>query len=262
VVKRGCLVAKTKGLYIAELTAGLLCTELKKEQFYMFKTKEELDKALVEGIITQEQYDTYLAELEAGDGGGGQPTQEELLAQLLESDSFKQVLAKERQSAEDRIRTQYSKQQKALEQEIAALKTAKMTEEERTAHELAERERIVAEKEAEIQRFKLEGHAAKVISDEKYKLTNEALPFVLAENETEIENRAHSLSQLIEKEVQKRVEAEFAKHNYVPGGTQQTGKTTKNPWTKEQWNLTEQGKLFIQDPEKAKQLAAQAGYKL
>lgn len=228
----------------------------------MFKTKEELDKALAEGIITQAQYDTYLAELEGNAGGGGQPTQEELLAQLLESDAFKQVLAKERQSAEDRMRTQYSKQQKAMEQEIAALKTAKMTEEERTAHELAERERIVAEKEAEIQHFKLKSHAANVIADEKYKLTNEALSFIMAENETEIENRAHALSQLIEKEVQKRLEAEFAKHGYKPNGMQKQQIGVRNPFAKETFNLTEQGKLFRENQELARQLAAQAGIKL
>lgn len=32
-----------------------------------------------------------------------------------------------------------------------------------------------------------------------------------------------------------------------------------NPWAKDNWNLTEQGKIYTQDPEKAKQLAAQAG---
>ncbi|MDY4280856.1 MAG: DUF6651 domain-containing protein [[Pasteurella] mairii] len=36
----------------------------------------------------------------------------------------------------------------------------------------------------------------------------------------------------------------------------------KNPWTKEHWNMTEQGKLFKASPEKAKHLADQAGYKL
>lgn len=225
----------------------------------MFKTKEELDKALAEGTITQEEYDTYLAELESGDK---QPTKEAMFAEFLESESFKTALQKERQSAEDRIRTQYSKQQKALEQEIEALKTAKMTEEERTAHELAERERIVAEKEAEISRFKLEGHAVKVIADEKYKLTNDALQFVMAENETEIENRAHSLSKLIEKEVQKRLEAEFAKHGYKPNGAQKQQSGVKNPFSKESFNLTEQGKLFRENPDLAKQLAAQAGVKL
>lgn len=36
----------------------------------------------------------------------------------------------------------------------------------------------------------------------------------------------------------------------------------KNPWSKEHWNMTEQGKLFKESPEKARQLAAQVGHKI
>jgi len=37
------------------------------------------------------------------------------------------------------------------------------------------------------------------------------------------------------------------------------GKPDKNPFSKEHWNLTEQGRLFREEPEKAKQLQALAG---
>lgn len=37
------------------------------------------------------------------------------------------------------------------------------------------------------------------------------------------------------------------------------GKSDKNPFSKEHWNLTEQGRLFREEPEKAKQLQASAG---
>ena len=229
----------------------------------MYKTIEELKAALANGEITQEQYDTLAAELEGGkQPAQNAPTEEELMKKLLESDALKDVIAKQVQSAEDRVRTQYTKQLQEKENVIKALETAKMTEEERAAHELAERERLVAEKEAEIKRISLEHHASKVVADEKYKLNAEALPFILAENETEIENRANALSKFIDKEVQKRVEAEFAKHNYNPGGTQKSTSGEKNPWSKEHWNLTEQGRLLVKDPEKAKQMAAQAGHKL
>ncbi len=36
----------------------------------------------------------------------------------------------------------------------------------------------------------------------------------------------------------------------------------KNPWSKDYWNMTEQGKIFKESPEKARQLALQAGYKI
>lgn len=37
------------------------------------------------------------------------------------------------------------------------------------------------------------------------------------------------------------------------------GATTKNPWSKDHWNLTEQGKLIRENPTKARQLAKEAG---
>ena len=36
----------------------------------------------------------------------------------------------------------------------------------------------------------------------------------------------------------------------------------KNPWAKEHWNMTEQGKIFKESPERARQLAEQAGIKI
>lgn len=41
------------------------------------------------------------------------------------------------------------------------------------------------------------------------------------------------------------------------GGTGGSGGT--NPWSKESWNMTEQGRILVADPKKAEQLAAQAG---
>lgn len=35
-----------------------------------------------------------------------------------------------------------------------------------------------------------------------------------------------------------------------------------NPFAKETWNMTEQGKMFRENPEQARQLAAAAGVKL
>ena len=57
---------------------------------------------------------------------------------------------------------------------------------------------------------------------------------------------------------------EFAKAKQQPGSGS-AGQTTpafKNPFAKESFNLTEQGKLMQADPAKAKALAAEAGYKI
>ena len=43
------------------------------------------------------------------------------------------------------------------------------------------------------------------------------------------------------------------------GGTGGTGGTADNPWTKDHWNLTRQGQLVRENPEKAEHLAKSAG---
>lgn len=45
----------------------------------------------------------------------------------------------------------------------------------------------------------------------------------------------------------------------VAGGNPDGGGDTKNPFSKEHWNLTEQGKLYKENPELYKHLKAQAG---
>jgi len=40
------------------------------------------------------------------------------------------------------------------------------------------------------------------------------------------------------------------------------GGSAKNPWSKDQWNMTEQAQLFRENPARARQLAEQAGVKL
>lgn len=47
---------------------------------------------------------------------------------------------------------------------------------------------------------------------------------------------------------------------YNPNGGQGGG--SKNPFAKETWNLTEQGKLFMSNPEQARAMAAAAGAKI
>jgi hypothetical protein len=49
---------------------------------------------------------------------------------------------------------------------------------------------------------------------------------------------------------------------YDPAGGSGGAGGTNNPWKKETYNLTEQGKLLRKDPVQAKQLAAAAGVKL
>lgn len=44
------------------------------------------------------------------------------------------------------------------------------------------------------------------------------------------------------------------------GGNRDGGRGSSNPWSKDNWNMTEQGRLMETNPDKAKQLAKQAGH--
>lgn len=46
------------------------------------------------------------------------------------------------------------------------------------------------------------------------------------------------------------------------GATGSKGGSSSNPWSEKNWNMTEQGKIFQENPEKARQLAASAGSKI
>ena len=50
--------------------------------------------------------------------------------------------------------------------------------------------------------------------------------------------------------------------NYQPAGGSGNGGNTNNPWKKETYNMTEQGRILRSDPVQAKQLAAAAGVTL
>lgn len=228
--------------------------------------KEELDRLLAAGEITQEEYNAKLAELDADQQG--QKTQEQQIQELLQSDAVKTAIASQIQAASqaeaDRVRTEYAKKLKAKDAELEAERIAKMTGEERAKAELEQERKALEEERAELHRIKIESAATTALAETNLPL--ELKQFVLGENEQDVKNRATTLADYLNKAIQngvdKGVEAEFAKHGYKPGGSQQQSSADKNPWSKEHFNLTEQGRLFKGNPEKARQLAAQHGYKL
>ncbi|MFS0878015.1 DUF4355 domain-containing protein [Solibacillus isronensis] len=228
--------------------------------------KEELDRLLAAGEITQDEYNAKLAEFEAEQQG--QKSQEMQIETLLQSDAVKAAIAAQIQAASqaeaDRVRTEYAKKLKAKDAELEAERIAKMTGEERAKAELEQERKALEDERAELHRIKIESAATTALAETKLPL--ELKQFVVGENEQDVKNRANALASFLKKEIQAGIdqglEAEFAKHGYKPGGSQQQSSAEKNPWSKEQFNLTEQGRLYRENPEKARQMAAQYGYKL
>lgn len=80
----------------------------------------------------------------------------------------------------------------------------------------------------------------------------------MGEDETEINTKVKAFKELFDKAVSAEVDKRFKENGYKPkAGTNLNNGV--NPYTKEQFNLTEQMKIESTNPELAAQLKAAAG---
>lgn len=118
-------------------------------------------------------------------------------------------LQKQIQSAEDRVRTQYVKQLKQLEQEKEALLKEKMTEEERAKYELEKQRRELFEKEEALKRQAVELEATNLLAQAN--LPIQFKPFVLGDDVEQTKQRIEDFKKLwdtaVSEEVTKRLAA-------------------------------------------------------
>lgn len=81
--------------------------------------------------------------------------------------------------------------------------------------------------------------------------------FVGQDEETTINNLT-ALENIWQQSIQKAVEDKFKDNGRVPNPGSPGGTAQTNPWKKESFNLTEQGRILRENPELAKQMMAQA----
>ena len=159
-----------------------------------------------------------------------------------------QALAKEREKLLAQMREEIERERREAEE------LAKLSERERQKRELEkEREKLEAEKRAFYrERMKLQA---------EQELLNRGLPTVFssyiladtAEATLEVINELETKwREALEQEVNKRLATDVPKIG--------TGNMTglKNPFSKEHWNLTEQGRLYRENPQLYEQLKKQA----
>lgn len=160
-----------------------------------------------------------------------------------------QALAKEREKLLAQMREEIERERREAEE------LAKLSERERQKRELEkEREKLEAEKRAFYrERMKLQA---------EQELLNRGLPTVFAsyiladtaEATLEVINELETKwREALEQEVNKRLATDVPKIG--------TGNITKNPFSKEHWNLTEQGRLYRENRQLYEQLKKQASYK-
>ena len=235
-------------------------------------TLDELKQLLADGKITKEQFlamakaldPNYTEEDEQGgdgsEGGSEGANGGDNGASGSSSDDIEKLI----QRAVDRATNKLGNDNKKLRETIEKLKKDKLSDDDRKQFEIDERERTIAEREQALKEKENRLYAVKALKnaglDDGSPRSLELVDFVMDEDETAIDNQVKAFATLVQKFVKDEVDKTFKQGGRQPGkGT--GGSSEKNPWAKETWNLTEQMKLEIADPERAKALKAAAGLK-
>jgi hypothetical protein len=239
---------------LEQLKQQLAEGKITKEQF-----KAEVKKLLDSGAISQEQHDDAVkaADDESGGGAGsgsGTLTSEEVQRMIAEA------VAKAEQSAADRVRTEYSKKNKELLEQLEELKKQKMSAEEKAEYERQQKERELREKEAELLRREVALHTVDKLRE--LELPLEFRDILAGSDIEDTDRRIGVFQKMWQDALKKAVDERFKNAGHDPGAGRGGHNTVKNPWSKEHWNLTEQGRIYKEDRQKAIRMAAEHGIKL
>ena len=170
------------------------------------------------------------------------PEQQKAISALLDS-----KIAKERTKAEQ-------EKKDAIDKAIAR---TKMSAEERAKAEQKDREDAVKKKEQELDHQLRKVQTQSMLVNKG--ITTDMLPLLMGADDEETSQRLNLLDQYVNKKVQEATEKLMqGKRNPTGGNGSNTVSVNDNPWTEQAFNLTKQQEIFNQDPEKARQMIAQA----
>lgn len=182
---------------------------------------------------------------------GGEPKQDDN-SKPLTMDEVRKLI----QSETDKVRTEYSKRLKEAQAEVERLAKEKMSEEEKAEFERQKLQKELEEKERALLERELNLLAVDLLTEAKMPL--EFKEFVVGADEETTKAKVATLKKLWTDALEKAVQERFKEKGRDPYDTSGSGDTVKNPWSKEHFNLTEQGRLLRENPELAKQLMANA----
>ncbi|WP_323081663.1 DUF4355 domain-containing protein [Limosilactobacillus reuteri] len=170
------------------------------------------------------------------------PEQQKAISALLDS-----KIAKERIKADQEKRDAIDK----------AIARTKMSAEERAKAEQKDREDEFNRKQQDLDRQLREVKTKSTLIDKG--ITTDLLPLVMGADEEETSQRLDLLDQYVQKKVQEATEKLMrGKQNPINGNGGSNVSLSDNPWSAQGWNLTKQNEIFNQNPEKARQMIAQA----
>lgn len=170
------------------------------------------------------------------------PEQQKAISALLDS-----KIAKERIKADQ-------EKKDAIDKAIAR---TKMSAEERAKAEQKDREDEFNRKQQELDRQLREVKTKSTLIDKG--ITTDLLPLVMGADDDETSQRLDLLDRYVQKKVQEATEKLMrGKQNPTNGNGGSNVSLSDNPWSAQSFNITKQQEIFNQDPEKARQMIAQA----
>lgn len=167
-------------------------------------------------------------------------------------------VAKERQRAEAKAQEAAQKAERAKQDAIKkAEERAKMTAEERAKAEREDQQKAIKEQQAELNRQMREFSTKNMLLDKG--ISVDLLPLVMGADDDETSQRLDLLKQYRDKEVQAATEKLMSGKKAPSAGNGGAGvPMSDNPWSDQAWNVTKQQQIYDSDPEKARQMIAQA----
>lgn len=181
------------------------------------------------------------------------PEQQEAINSLIA-----EKVAKEKAKSDAKIQANSQKAEQEKQDAInKAIARTRMSAEERAKAEQKDREDAVKKKEQDLDRQLREVKTKSTLIDKG--ITTDMLPLLMGADDEETSQRLDLLNQYVNKKVQEATEKLMrGKQNPTSGNGGNTVSTSDNPWTEQAFNLTKQQEIFNQDPEKARQMIAQA----
>ena len=224
-------------------------------------TLEKLKALLESGSITQEEFDEMVAKLMSEpDTTQNDPQPDPQPKDDFDYDKIERLV----QAKVDKATAKFGKEKAELKKQLDKLRAEKLTDEELKQLELGEKEREIAEREKAIRDKENRLYAVKVIKeaglDDGSDTALNIVEFVMGNDETEINEKVKAFGSLLKKLVDVEVEKKFKENGRQPNGAG-SSEHANNPYKKETFNLTEQMKLEMSNPELANQLKALAGVK-
>ena len=140
-----------------------------------------------------------------------------------------------------------------------AIERTKMSAEERTEAERKDREKALEQERQDLARQKQEFKTKSMLVDKG--ITTDMLPLLMGADDEETSQRLDLLDQYVNKKVQEATEKLMqGKQNPTGGNGSMTTSvpSSQNPWAKENFNMTEQQRIYTQNPELARQMISAA----